>query len=186
MSPDFEWHTKEEKADVVRYWWRKQKAMCHLCGEQMEPYSQAKNSPWAATIEHVTPRRENGPNTVGNVRLAHRWCNNALGALWQMNKDRAAKGLSLLTVEWAMASERGKLKVRGLEAARPIHRTAHRAANTADKDFISPSLQRGATLPPDNSPLWFEHSANKPARRMTALETAQWLRESQGRKWKLA
>jgi hypothetical protein len=50
-------------------------------------------------------------------------------------------------------------------------------------------LPRGATLPRSSSPQAFEHAPNRPARKMTALETAQWLRhhaKKQGQAWPLA
>lgn len=109
MDMDFKWTSRDEKLEVVRYWWRAQRAICHLCNDPenpMEPYSQVTRSPWGASIEHLIPKRENGPDTAGNVRLAHRWCNNVLGALWQINQDRAAHGLDPISKKWALSSGR--------------------------------------------------------------------------------
>lgn len=118
MDLNFEWRTREEKKEVVRFWWRQQRALCHICGGEMEPYSQAIVSPWAATIEHLVPRRENGPNTVGNVRLAHRWCNNALGALWELNRHRSTQGLPPLSEKWALSNAVAQVRQRRI--AKPV------------------------------------------------------------------
>lgn len=203
MDHDFEWRTQAEKADVVRYWWRTQRGLCHLCREKMEPYSLAAISPWAATIEHVKPKRENGPNTVGNVRLAHRWCNNVLGSLWEKNRQRALRGQEPISVHWAMTNEMGKLKisVRATQedaspSPRPLRVGPEPRAYKAQRGTLaallatSPPLPRGATLPPVHKAApAFVHSRNQPARRMTALETARWLRESAEKRrqpWPLA
>ena len=108
MNPDFKWHTQKEKKEVVRYWWQQQEARCHLCGDPMEPCPDDPNSPNAPSVEHLIPKRENGSDTVGNVRLAHRACNNALGALWEINRDRKARGLDPLSEKWALNNERAK------------------------------------------------------------------------------
>lgn len=55
-----------------------------------------------------------------------------------------------------------------------------------DGDVIS--RPRGATLPLDQQPLAYDHTGGQ-ARRMTALETARWLREcaeKKGKPWPLA
>lgn len=83
MDPNFEWTTREEKLLVIDYWWEEQGKLCCICGEEMEPYKrQGTHNPKAATVEHLIPKRDNGPNTVGNIRLAHAFCNHTLGALW--------------------------------------------------------------------------------------------------------
>lgn len=39
-----------------------------------------QNDPWAPTADHIIPRSLGGPDTMGNLRAAHRHCNNARGA----------------------------------------------------------------------------------------------------------
>ena len=107
MEMDFTWTTRAEKLLVVAYWWDQQHGLCCICSEKMEPYHRdAGRNPNAASIEHLIPRRENGPNTAGNVRLAHRSCNNEMGALWAENQHRASKGLPLLTDRKAVKKPR--------------------------------------------------------------------------------
>ncbi len=109
MNPDFEWTTKAEKMKVVAYWWKEQSGKCCICGHAMLPYTNADfYQPNAATVEHLIPKRENGPNTVGNVRLAHGRCNHALGALWEQNRQRVKQGLHPMSAKWAINSAAGR------------------------------------------------------------------------------
>lgn len=207
MDPNLSWTTREEKLEVVRYWWRTQRGICWICKDReqpMEPYSHAGISPWAASIEHLIPKRDNGPDTVGNVRLAHRWCNNVLGALWQINQDRARLGLGPISEERALSSRRGHLNEpidavkshlkygdrtergeiwRQTNAKYPkaTKGTLHRAVESG-----TVSLPRGATLPqePVTVPA-YEHSAYHPPRKLTGLELARLLRKQHG-PWPLA
>jgi hypothetical protein len=51
------------------------------------------------------------------------------------------------------------------------------------------SLPTGATLPKETTALIYEHSRDHPARKMTALEVAQYLRQEavkRGKSWPLA
>lgn len=140
MDPNFKWTTRDQKLDVVRYWWREQRAICHLCKDRenpMEPYEQAGVSPWAASIEHLVPKRDNGPDTVGNVRLAHRWCNNVLGALWKQNQDRAVLGLELISEHWALNNKRAQLN-----AVRQELRTEHKVFKKPFPDRVESAAAR--------------------------------------------
>jgi hypothetical protein len=192
LNDDFTWRTRAEKDAVVRYWWRVQRGRCHLCREPMEPYSQAAVSPWAATIEHLKPKREGGPDTAGNIRLAHRWCNNVLGALWSMNRDRAFKGLPPLSADWALTNELGKLRVRKQAAPQPTPLPPARPRKTEKlpKGTLAAMLANGSAPLPRGATLSNATTAPiTPARRMTAIETAQWLRHSAkkgGQSWPLA
>lgn len=47
---------------------------CHLCAEPVDP-SLPYNDPWAASLDHLTPRALGGTHDDDNLRLAHRWCN---------------------------------------------------------------------------------------------------------------
>jgi 5-methylcytosine-specific restriction endonuclease McrA len=85
MDPSFEWTTKTEKLRVIAYWWKEQGGKCCLCGLKMLKYGGGLEN--SATVEHVIPKRENGPNTVGNVRLAHARCNHVAGALWEQRRQ---------------------------------------------------------------------------------------------------
>lgn len=184
MDMDFIWTTRAEKLQVVEYWWREQGGRCCLCGHTMKPYHRQHSvDPESATIEHIIPRRDNGPNTVGNVRLAHAVCNHALGALHEQNKHRAEAGKPLLSEQWAMTNAWARLR----DKCRPItqeelqRREAEKikrkkrgvswcAANAL-------SLPRGATLKPENQEalgILVRQRVAKP--KMTAQETAAWLR----------
>jgi hypothetical protein len=57
--------------------WRCQMPEC-LCpaGRPIDPRLQGTESDWAPSIDHVVPLRDGGPDTAGNKRAAHRYCNN--------------------------------------------------------------------------------------------------------------
>lgn len=96
MDLDFGWHTRAQKLAVIAYWAEQQRGVCCLCEDPdllMDPYGgPVDHNPLAATLEHLIPKRDGGPNTVRNVRLAHKMCNQALGSLWTINQQRAMRG----------------------------------------------------------------------------------------------
>jgi 5-methylcytosine-specific restriction endonuclease McrA len=47
---------------------------CHWCGKPMD--FETRDEPLSATIEHLIPKSEGGPNAQTNLRLAHKLCNN--------------------------------------------------------------------------------------------------------------
>lgn len=108
MDPEYEWTTLAGKRRVVAWWWAQQQGVCCICKSTerlMTPYRRnghAPDHPWEATIEHLVPKREGGRNTVGNTRLAHKLCNNALGGLWSVNQARIAAGQKPETEAWAL------------------------------------------------------------------------------------
>lgn len=177
MDMNFKWTTRDEKLFVVAYWWKEQKGCCCLCGGLMKPYKREHSTdPDAATVEHLIPRRDNGPNTAGNVRLAHGLCNHALGALWEQNRHRARLGLPPLTEKHALASAAGNRRAKAKPQphmsreeikARKERGAAYRA--------LALTLPRGATLTPEYQKLVGKHINGKTATRMTARETAAWL-----------
>jgi hypothetical protein len=171
---NFRWLTRAEKLEVVAYWWKNQRGRCCLCNMPMDPYHRDRtHNPDAATIEHLIPRRESGPNTVGNVRLAHGRCNHALGALWEQNRHRGAKGLPPLTAKWALNSARGNELARK-RLLKEAKKNDPASGTMAAGGFVS--LPRGATL----MSFYKGHvdNAKRIARpKMTAAETAAWLRE---------
>lgn len=171
MDPNFKWRSLTEKRLVVAYWWEMQEGKCCICHEMMEPYHRdAGKNPNAASIEHLVPKRENGPDTVGNVRLAHRSCNNRLGALWSENEHRKL-------VEAGLVQPKRSKRRRAAYVFDPRHaqQPATRKPFVAlDKKLVS--LPRGATL----LPTYKGHVGNvkriaKP--KMTAVEAARWLAE---------
>lgn len=170
MDMDFEWHTRAEKLLVVAYWWEQQKGSCCICNHEMEPYHRdAGKNPNAASIEHLIPRRENGPNTVGNVRLAHRSCNNRLGGEWAIEQHRKL-------VESGLAPKPKRKSKRPAYVFDP--RTQLPATGqpfvALDKKLVS--LPRGATL----LPTYKGRMGNVPRPRKikaTLAETARWLAE---------
>lgn len=186
MDMDSAWSTRDEKLQVVDYWWHEQRGLCCLCGELMRPYRrQHTNDPAAATIEHLIPRRENGPNTAGNVRLAHAACNHALGALWEINKKLAAQGKPQASHKWAINNARQRAReAMGLP---PLELAKVKGAITKAKkkkvgvDWCAAnvvSLPRGATLMPEHqNALGIIVRQRIPKPKMTARETAQWLKQ---------
>lgn len=193
MDPEFEWHTRDEKLRVVAYWWTEQEMKCCICGDKMEPYHRdATAHPLRATIEHVIPRRDGGPNTVKNVRLAHALCNHTLGQQWERNRQRAERGLGPISDEEALASAWGNYYARTPdELLTPIERAKREAAKHSNngKKPKQPgvswnagnaiSLPRGATLIPEHQKALGIVVKNRIAKpKMSARETARWLAES--------
>lgn len=155
MDMNFAWTTRAEKLLVVDYWWKEQQGRCCLCGDLMQPYKrQHTPNPDAATVEHVIPKRENGPDTAGNVRLAHAICNNALGAHWGRNQHRAKLGLPLISEKEALHTAIGNRRARVAQTKRE--------AKAASDPRVQEVLKRfpGAVVR---------------ARKMTPIETARWL-----------
>jgi hypothetical protein len=170
MDMNFKWHTRAEKLLVADYWWNEQRGLCCLCGDLMKPYSrQHTTDPDAATFEHLIPKRDSGPDTVGNVRLAHATCNNALGAHWERNRQRALAGLPLIPENNALRTAIGIRRKRLDQSDQP---PAAQSFVPLDKRLVS--LPRGATL----LPTYKGHMGNvprAPKQKTTAIETARWL-----------
>jgi hypothetical protein len=155
MDMNFKWTTRNEKLLVVAYWWEQQKGLCCLCGDLMKPYKrQDTPDPDAATVEHVIPKRDNGPDIAGNVRLAHAICNHTLGAHWGRNQHRAKLGLPPISEKEALHTAMGNRRARVAQTERDA-----KAAN-------DPRVQEVLKA--------FPGTVVK-ARRMTAIETARWL-----------
>lgn len=195
MDMNFEWHTRGEKLRVVDYWWKEQEGKCCICHNEMQPYHRdAGRNPEAASIEHLIPRRDNGPNTAGNVRLAHRRCNNELGALWEENRHRIALGFEPIG-EWQARSRPKKPKYEPLPVFNKQSRfqkgslyydrwikwldeqAAKKARGVAWCALNAVSLPRGATLLPEYRDQVEKQLKSRVARKMTAEETARWLAE---------
>lgn len=193
MDMEFEWTTREEKLLVVAYWWDQQKKLCCICGEEMAPYMrQSTHNPRAATVEHLIPRRDNGPNTAGNVRLAHALCNHTLGALWGENQQRAKFGFPLISEAEALA-RRKKPKPKSEPLPRFNKRCHYPKESLHYEAWVKwldeqaakalrghawrlTGLPRGATLTPEYQRL-LGGVKTRTARKMTAAETARWLAE---------
>lgn len=169
MDMNFEWHTRTEKLLVVAFWWKQQEGNCCICHKEMEPYHrEAGRNPNAASVEHLIPRRENGPNTVGNVRLAHRSCNNRLGGQWAEEQHR-----KLVEAGLAPKSKRKRRPAYVFDPRMQPPATGQPFV-ALDKKLVS--LPRGATL----MPCYKGRMGNvprAPKQKMTAIETARWLRE---------
>ena len=192
MDMDFVWTTRAEKLLVVAYWWEQQNGCCCICSEKMEPYHRdAGRNPNAASIEHLIPRRENGPNTAGNVRLAHRSCNNRLGAEWAVDQHQRL-------IEAGLAPKPKRKRNRPTYDPLPLftkesyfpresryyeawmkwldEQPASDGQSFVPLDKKLVSLPRGATL----LPTYKGHMGNVPRLRKvraTAVETARWLAE---------
>jgi 5-methylcytosine-specific restriction endonuclease McrA len=53
---------------------------CWLCGAPVDMSLQSTNDRWAPSLDHVVPNAHGGPNSIDNLRLAHRLCNGKRGA----------------------------------------------------------------------------------------------------------
>lgn len=196
MDMNFAWSTRDEKLLVVAYWWEQQKKLCCICGEEMEPYKrQSTHNPRAATVEHLIPRRDNGPNTVGNVRLAHALCNHTLGALWATNRERIKGGFAPIGESEALARARNppprvkheplpRFNKRSHYPRESLHYEAwvkwldeQAAKALRGHAWRLTGLPRGATLTPEYQRLLCGVKT-RTARKMTAAETARWLAEN--------
>lgn len=177
MDPDFKWMTRAEKLLVVAHWWKEQDEKCCICGEVMEPYHRdAGKNPNAASIEHLIPKRDGGPDAAGNVRLAHRSCNNELGALWVREQQRKL-------IEAGLAPDpKDKKRPRARRRAAYVFDPRHVQEPATGQPFVAldkklVSLPRGATL----LPIYKGYEKNTSQRiakpKMTAVETARWLAE---------
>jgi len=134
MDPDFVWTTREEKLLVVAYWWHQQEGRCCICSLPMLPYKRQETKDRdRATVEHLIPRRDGGPNTVANIRLAHASCNHALGGLWSINQVRAASGLEPLDREWALRTDARLQKQPGRRQRRQLSALALMTAEENDR-----------------------------------------------------
>jgi len=177
MDSNFKWTTRAEKLLVIEYWWKEQAGLCCICGQDMEPYKRqnGNHNPLSATIEHLIPKRDNGPNTVGNVRLAHAKCNHVLGGLWSINQDRTKHGLPLLNEKWALESLARKRK-NGWK-----RRPAYRAPEPKEPKPIRGTLAHAVMTGEVSEDLMYRRpnpmdiKLKPAARKMTAIETARWL-----------
>lgn len=52
---------------------------CQLCMSPVEPTA-GLASPWRPSLDHIVPHSKGGPDTIENLRTAHRWCNTVRGA----------------------------------------------------------------------------------------------------------
>lgn len=167
MDPDFVWTNYRQKLRVVGFWWNEQRGICHLCHDPellMDPYRRRHDeNPLAASIEHLIPKRDNGPNSVRNARLAHRMCNGALGALFSHNRHRVTAGETPIPESVALAAVREQYAeliadrlannppVFVLNAGVAYDFSVNPAArikwSMADTRTPGMSLPRGATLP---------------------------------------
>lgn len=67
------------------YIFKRDKWICHLCGEKVDP-QYTGNHPMAASIDHLIPISLGGADAPYNVKLAHRKCNMAKGNRSYENK----------------------------------------------------------------------------------------------------
>lgn len=51
------------------------KGICHLCGEPVEPTHNGSLNLQGPSLDHVVPLARGGPHTEGNIALAHFLCN---------------------------------------------------------------------------------------------------------------
>lgn len=195
MDPNFKWTTRDEKLKVVAYWWERQQGLCCICGEAMEPYHRdAGKNPAAASIEHLIPKRDKGPDTVGNVRLAHRSCNNHAGGKWAEEQQRKLVEAGLVPSKKKRARRAAYVydarTAQPQATGRPLEKLRKIGVDWCAENALS--LPRGATLLPEyldkivatgpNARVRMNAKAaadqNRiPRPKLTAIETAQWLKQ---------
>lgn len=60
---------------VRKRMFKKQKGLCHLCGETMAISQERCEDDAFATFDHIVPRSHGGTASQENLRLAHKRCN---------------------------------------------------------------------------------------------------------------
>jgi hypothetical protein len=48
---------------------------CHVCGFEIREFSQATQTPYTASCDHIAPKANGGTNDLENLKLAHKMCN---------------------------------------------------------------------------------------------------------------
>jgi 5-methylcytosine-specific restriction endonuclease McrA len=71
------WAEAKRKRWARRTLMQKQRGLCGLCGEQMSLELHAARE---ATLDHIRPVARGGTDTITNLQLACRECNEAKGA----------------------------------------------------------------------------------------------------------
>jgi 5-methylcytosine-specific restriction endonuclease McrA len=54
-------------------------SFCHLCGDLLDRKVLDCNHPRYITFDHIIPRAKGGTDTIGNLCLAHKRCNELRG-----------------------------------------------------------------------------------------------------------
>ena len=68
------------RGDWLRSLMEEQDNLCAYCGDEMAaPGTVYANDPTRATLDHIIPRADDGPDTRENCCAACRFCNNAKG-----------------------------------------------------------------------------------------------------------
>ena len=62
---------------------------CHICGGAID-YQAGHLEPLSFTIDHITPIKRGGPDTLDNLAAAHRKCN-------RDKSDKVAAGVDFVT-----------------------------------------------------------------------------------------
>jgi hypothetical protein len=74
---------------------------CGICGGEIEARQRPLHHPGSAEVDHVTPKALGGPHAYGNVRLAHRACNEYRNSLrsGEVQPEVAAQRL-VVDIRW--------------------------------------------------------------------------------------
>jgi 5-methylcytosine-specific restriction endonuclease McrA len=68
----------KDRPRVIRALLARDGSSCCHCGQPVE-FDVEPNHPRRASLDHIVPRSEGGDNSIANLRLAHRGCDNPLG-----------------------------------------------------------------------------------------------------------
>lgn len=74
------WENAKQKKWAIRTLMKKQNGLCAICEEQM---NLIKNDPKQASLDHIEPLSRGGLNTINNIQLAHRICNEKKGSTYE-------------------------------------------------------------------------------------------------------
>lgn len=64
---------------------------CGICAGKLDRYENTASAE-AVTVDHVIPISHGGRSEMGNLRLAHRRCNQGRGDAWDPESDRIEGG----------------------------------------------------------------------------------------------
>lgn len=75
--------------------WTRDEGRCWLCGLDVPSPSVGTTRALRPTRDHVTPRRDGGPDHESNLRLAHSFCNEQRDRLTREEKERVISASTL-------------------------------------------------------------------------------------------
>lgn len=164
---------------------------CRYCKiEVRRNFNSREYSDDDATKDHIIPRRKNGTNDRANLALACRKCNHAKGDRDLVDFLLDPRSLSERRVQTARALRSKRRNIRVISVSDEMRERDRLLRGTMAHAIASGEVTEDMTYrkAPHDIPLNPVPSM-KPKHKMSALETARWLRETaekRGRPWPLA